>query len=315
MKVLVTGASGFLGSHLCEYFQNCGFDVVGVSRKRGFLKDISGVKWLKCDLLEPESLKSLSLFDFDVVVHNAGLVSAAHPDYFWEVNVRVTLNLVHMLESSDFKGRLFHISSLAASGPGVKREEDECRPITSYGKSKLVGEEVVKSSSLDWVVVRPPVIFGERDRGLYVLYSLFKKGIYPRWSVERCVSVVYARNVAAFIRFLLDEDLSREVFFLKDKDLTWSEMAHLFKKVYGKRVMVPVFVPEFVLALFQRGFDFAGCVAKKGGILSGDKILELRQKQWIAVDDKAKSRGFRPPFEFETAFERTINWYRLSGWL
>ncbi len=315
MKVLITGASGFLGSHLCEYFRDSGFEVVGVSRSKGFLEDVSGVRWLKCNLLNPSELGRIPFCDFDVVVHNAGLISASHPDSFWEVNVGGTTNLVNLLENKGFQGVFVYISSLAASGPGVKREDDECSPITTYGKSKLWGERIVSLSTLNWIVVRPPVIFGERDRGLLLLYSLFKKGIYLRWFAERYVSVVYAKSVAAFIAFVINKKVSKEIFFLKDRDLGWEEMARLFKKVYGKRFMFPIFVPEPILSFSQRAFDFLGCVTRKGSILSGDKILELRQKRWVAVDNKAKNLGFVSPFSFEEAFEKTITWYRNVGWL
>ncbi len=315
MKTLITGASGFLGSHLCEYFLNKGFKVVGLSRKRGFLDELKDVKWIKCDLTDEAQVGNVSFSDFDLIIHNAGLISSPFPDRFWEVNALATHNIVCALERQGFSGVLVYISSLAVSGPGKKRENDPCNPITTYGKSKLLAERIVSCSSLKWLVIRPPVIFGERDWGLLTLYRILEKGIALKWIPQKYVSVVYAKTVAAFLDFLLQRKIVNEIFFVKDADMSWNDMASLYKKIRGKKLLIPIYLHNGIVSLVKPLFSLLNCISKRESILSADKLEEMKQHYWIADDSKAKALGFSSPYSLELALAATISWYVERGLL
>ena len=309
MRVLVTGASGFLGSHICEALLQEGLQVVGASRGKGVLSEIEGVDWRFLDITDADSVENFDFSGFDAIVHNAGITFSRKPRRYLEVNYLGTKLLIDKLIRVGYQGRFLFISSLSVHGPGRAREDDiRLIPITPYGVSKLLGEQEVRASSLDWVVLRPPVIFGERDRALVGLYKLMAKGVVLSWKPEKQLTVAYAKNVAAAVAFLLKRDVSREVYLIGDATLSWEEFAQKVMETLGvnRRVVLPL--RNWMVDFVAPWVGFLRLILRLP--VDRHKLEEVRANQWVVESRKLIEEGFNPPFELEEALSRTLSWCR-----
>ncbi|HIJ59654.1 MAG TPA: NAD(P)-dependent oxidoreductase, partial [Nitrospirae bacterium] len=190
MKALVTGGTGFIGSHLVERLIREGFEVTCLIRDKGnlkFLKDVRNIRLFKADCLNPEQLRDLD-DDYEYVFHLAGLTKANSKEEFFLSNVTVTENLVSaiLLKSKSLK-RFVHISSLSAVGSANDNipltEESLPRPVSNYGLSKLKGEELVYGvrNNIPITILRPTVVYGPRDRDFLVFFKLINHNLAFYW--------------------------------------------------------------------------------------------------------------------------------------
>src|SRR5215470_15959061 len=164
MRVAITGARGFIGGHLADALTARGDQAVPIGRP-----------------FESRALER-AFRDVDAVAHLAGVVSAVRDDEFYKGNVEGTRVVAAAAREADVK--LIHVSSLAAAGPAPpdspRSEDDEPRPVTTYGRTKLEGERIVASSAgLRWTVIRPGVVYGPRDRAVLPLVRYTARGMAP----------------------------------------------------------------------------------------------------------------------------------------
>ena len=226
MKALVTGGTGFIGSHLVEALLQRGAEV------RCLVRKTSDVTWLKTlpvayvygDCTDKTSLSGI-VRDVDQVFHLAGVTKAVSEQTYFEVNAHGTQNLIHAcLESHPHPDRFIYLSSQAAAGPsrnGCKRtESDECEPVSPYGRSKRMGEELALAhgDELPLVILRPPVVYGPREKDLFVYLRLLAKRIQPFLTgQEQRFNLCYVGDVIQAL--LLASDLEHphgDIFFLSD---------------------------------------------------------------------------------------------------
>jgi nucleoside-diphosphate-sugar epimerase len=189
MKALVTGATGFIGSHLCEELAKRGYQVTCLVREKSNLKWIENID-LKLIVGDCKSIDSLfhAVTDIDYVFHLAGLTKACSKNDFFCANTEGTENLIKAVAEKNPKIKRFvYLSSLAAAGPSNNgsplREDAEPRPVSSYGKSKLEGEKAVLKYKdlIPITILRPSAVYGPRDKDLFVFFKMLKKGIFPYW--------------------------------------------------------------------------------------------------------------------------------------
>ncbi|BAT71768.1 NAD-dependent epimerase/dehydratase [Thermosulfidibacter takaii ABI70S6] len=311
MKVLVTGASGFLGSHICATLVEEGCEVVGASRGKGFLSEIPQVDWRYLNLTEPSSFEDIDFSEFDAVVHNAGITFTTNSSRYLTVNFIGTRLLVHRLQEVGFRGKFLYISSLAVHGPGKAKEEDLLlMPITPYGVSKLLGEQEVRASSLDWLVLRPPVIFGERDNALLGVYRLLAKGIIFQWKPEKYLSLCYAKNVAKAVYFLLSSDFSKEIFLIKDATLSWREFGERVHSILGvdRKFVVPL--RNWMVELLKPVAGFLRLAFRVP--VDKYKLEEIMAQEWIVASQKLEDAGFVPAYRFDEALYSTLEWCKIK---
>lgn len=326
-KALVTGARGFIGSFLVEELLAKGFQVYCLLRQKkgaqGWLDGLE-ISAVEGDILDPLSLPN-AVKNIDYVFHLAGLTKALKREDFFDVNVQGTINLFDAVakQSPNLK-RLVLVSSLAAVGPSQTgqplTEADPARPISDYGLSKLQAEQAALAFAKDLPIsiVRPPAVFGPRDRDVFTFFQSAKRGWWPTLSGgPRYASLIYVKDlVKGLLAVAMSKAAEGQTYFLcNDAFQSWDEVAELLADLYGHRlrkITVPV-AGAFVAAALSELF---GKISQKPAVMNLDKFCELRAISWICDNSKAKREcGFQIDHDLTTAFAETLDWYQTQGWL
>lgn len=326
MKALVTGATGFIGSHLVEALVQRGAQVrclVRNTSQLGWVKDLP-VEFVTGDCRDQQSLRQ-AVQDVAQVFHLAGATMAVKETTFFEVNGLGTQNLVQACTEHNTRLEKFiYLSSQAAAGPcpsgGKKKESDPCEPVSPYGKSKLLGEELALSHAheLPLLILRPCAVYGPRDKGFLTLFQCLAKNINPCLTgPEQHISLCYVEDlVQAILLAAESQTKSGEIFFLSDgHDYRMGEIGDIFAQAMAIRAL-KLRLPQQLLP----GVGFiAECIARVSGkpsIMSRGKVREMRCENWLC--DIAKARailGFEPRIALAQGAALTIAWYKKEQWL
>ena len=320
MKALVTGATGFIGSHLCEELIRRKYDVTYLSRQTSrhtWLENLN-ITAVKGDCTVRESLLEIP-DDFDYIFHLAGLTKTCSPDDFFSVNSLGTENLLKAVsERNPLVKRFVYVSSLAAVGPSKNgtplREDALPSPVSDYGKSKLEGERAVFKyrDSLPVTILRPPAVYGPRDKDMLVMFQMMKKGFF--FDLGKCYySLLYVDDLVQGI--LLSAENSKaigKIYFMSDGNIyTGDEIATEISSVLHVKAR-PVKVPKFVMPFFAA----VGEMINKKGIINRDRIKDFRHTHWICDAGKAREEiGFVPKVGMKEGIRWTADWYRVQRWL
>jgi len=320
MNALVTGATGFIGSHLCEELARRGHKVTCLIREKSNLKWIENID-LKIISGDCEKIESLydAVDGVDYVFHLAGLTKACSEDKFFCANTRGTENLIKAVAEKNPKlKRFIYISSLAAVGPSKNgsplKEEADPRPVSSYGKSKLEGEKAVLKykQSIPVTVVRPSAVYGPRDRDLFIFFKILKKGIFPDWG--KCYySLLYVDDlIQGIILAAENKKAEGEIYFLSDsKFYTNEEIMNAISSALGIKA-VRLRVPKCIMPFFA----YIGEKINRDGIINRDKMSELSHSHWICDTTKAREElGFMSKVKIKEGMKWTADWYRIHRWL
>jgi len=325
MRIAVTGATGFVGSHLTECLAAAGHEVTVLSRSPGrmaWIRHLS-VRVVEGDLDRADALREFTAGQ-DAVVHAAGITLAADRAEFLRVNVDASVRLLSAsLENSPALRRFVYISSQAAMGPsppGASLEEDAPRrPISRYGESKSLAEEALArfADRVPVTFVRPPWVYGPRDRHTLALFRLAARGLRLVAGARSRYSIVHAADLAQGIRLAAESALpgARAYFFTDGEGRTVEELARIIAGAVGRRtVRVPV--PVAAVAVVAAASELAGAIARRPAFLGFRKLGEVRNPCWVVSDRRAREElGWRPAIATERGMAETAAWYRTEGWL
>jgi len=326
LKVLVTGGTGFIGSHLTEALLQRGIQV------RCLLRKTSDSKWLKGLAIEPvygdcSDKGSLheAVKDVDQVFHVAGVTKAAREETYFEVNAMGTDNLIHAcLEKNPHVQKFVYLSSQAAAGPcrnGVKKtESDHCEPISTYGQSKRMGEELALAHvrNLPLIILRPSAVYGPRERDIYAFFKIVSKRIKPCLSgPDQHISLCYVNDlVQATLLAAESNESNGEIFFVSDgQDYSLEEIGNIFAQVMGvAAVCIPL--PEWVMYGAASLSEVVSSFSGQPPLLSRGKVEEILQRHWVCDITKARTTlGFEPQTPLTEGARLTYEWYRQENWL
>jgi len=328
VKVLVTGASGFLGSHVAEQLVGKGHDVVALVRRSSdtkFLETLPRVTLARGAVEDAASVRA-AMKGIEGVVHSAGLVKARNEQEFFEVNVGGTKNLLEaaIAEGPSLK-RFVFVSSLAAVGPSDDGQpvlgDREPRPVTHYGRSKLEGERAViaEKDRLPVVVIRPPMIYGPRDNESFAFFQSVSRRFLPYLGDgKNTLSVIYATDAAnACVRALEAEIPSGRRYFVDDgKVYVWRDMLEDIERALGARALVRFSVPFSLLRGAALASEKLGQITGKAVMLTRDKVNELTAPHWVCdSSDAQRELGWSPEVTWPEGTRRAVAWYRENGWL
>ncbi len=321
MKALVTGATGFIGSHLVEELIKKGYGVTCLVRQTSHLKWIEG---LEVDVLygdcEDEGSLGQIPQDLDYVFHLAGLTKARRNEDFFCVNVEGTRNLLRaVMARAPGVRRFIYLSSLAAAGPSRNgspvNESSEPRPVSSYGKSKLESEGVImtQKNALPVTIIRPPAVYGPRDRDFYVFFRMIKKGFYPYWG--KCYySLLYVDDLVRGVIMAAEaKGAEGGMYFLSDGQIYSNEdIVNEIANVLDARV-VKMRIPRPFLTVLVK---ISEKMAREVSIINKDKLKELKYFHWTCDSSKAgKDFEFVPKVSIKEGIKWTADWYRIHQWL
>jgi nucleoside-diphosphate-sugar epimerase len=322
MRALVTGATGFVGSHLAEALRRRGDEVTALARSAAKAAALAplGVRVVPGDLHDGAALER-AVDGQDVVYHVAGIVAARSEADFLAANRDGTRNLVEAVERAGAE-RFVLVSSMAAAGPALRgsplRGDEPPRPVTAYGRSKLAGEQVVMASGLAWTLLRPPLVYGPRDPEVLKVFRLARLGIAPLLGDgTQELSAVHGADLAeALIAAATSAAAVRRVYYPCHPEIfTGTHMAREIGRVMGRSpalIRVPAPIGRGVLMVTEAAARLAG----QSTILTADKANEFYQPAWTG-DPASLTRdtGWQAARDLRTGLEDTYRWYRTAGWL
>jgi dihydroflavonol-4-reductase len=214
---------------------------------------------------------------------------------------------------------MVHVSSLAAVGPSLDgtpvKEDDEARPVTHYGKSKLEGERVVRRLVPDAVIVRPPVVYGPRDTDVFQVLKPLSKGIAVQiGSGERWFSAIYVRDLVEGL-IAASTASSRTYFLANSTPVSWGELRESAARVMGRGARV-LRIPEAVAYAAGGGAEMWARLTGTPGIISREKVAEALCPYWTCDTRRAAAEiGFEARTSLDAGLGLTLAWYREAGWL
>jgi len=314
---VITGGTGFIGAHLLELLAARGERVRALVRRKTELP--AGVEPVSCDLARAGDLDQ-ALRGADTVIHLAGVTKALRAADYYTGNLTATENLARAAAGRGI--RFVHVSSLAAVGPNPDRkpltEDAEPLPITHYGKSKLEAERAVSHALPDAVIVRPPVVYGPRDRDVFQLLRSIARGtVVEIAGGERWFSAIYVKDLCqGILAAARSQNAPGRTYFLAHaKPLSWTEFGAAAAKILGRSprlLKVPVPIAQGVGVCAEMVSRLTG----KPGIISREKIREARCTWWTCDTHRATEElGFTASTGIEAGLAETLAWYKGAGWL
>lgn len=342
-RCLVTGANGFVGSWLVDRLVKTGHQVRIICRGSSDLKWLAPLdghyERLSGDLTEPDSLAQ-AVEKCEWVFHVGGLTSAPTEARYNLVNAEGTGNVMAAAQrtATDTLERFIYVSSIAAAGPAKslaepKTEAMSTAPVSRYGRSKLGGEVRLKeiaardtTRSWPWVILRPPAVYGPRDKDVFEFFKMIQRGLGPLgirvrfgWppnysSVIHVFDLAEACHAAALAPA---ETVVGETFFVANpQPYALSEIMREMQRALNKSAVIPVYVPVWVLKLLgatawglSRMFGFKPPITY-------EKAAEIAPRYWVCDVSKAKRQfGWQARIEIPDGFRSTVEWYREQGWL
>ena len=326
MLILVTGGTGFVGSHVVERSVAAGARVRCLVRASSSLRYLprEGIEVVLGDLAAGTGLDQ-ALEGVAVVAHVGGVTKALSEAAFYQGNLRATENLLRACERrGDSLRRFVHVSSLTAIGPSpglAPLDEDAApHPLTWYGRSKLAAEDAVRASALAGraVILRPPVVYGQRDTDVFeVLRSIARGVMVCIGRDESYFSYIHVKDLAEAVWLAVagEAGAGRTYFVANPEPASWTEFAQVAASIMGRRVrLVGVPAPLAYLA----GWCSEGVSRLRGrpGIVSRQKIIEARCRYWTCDATRARHElGFQPARSLREGLEETLAWYKDSKWL
>jgi nucleoside-diphosphate-sugar epimerase len=327
MRVLVSGASGFLGSHVAEQLKELGHEVVCLVRKTSdvtFLREL-GAELASGSVDAPESLVS-AMSRVQAVVHCAGLVKARNMEEFDRVHKHGTLALARAaIEHAPGLQRFVHVSTAGVMGPSRKSAKhlisDAPNPVTSYGKSKLSAELALLElkDQLPITVIRPPAIYGPRDREILAFFQMIRRTrmAFRMGDSMQSVSMIYASDCArACVQAIFADVPSGSTYFVDDGyTYTYEDMAHAIAAAYGVGLLGTPSLPMPIVRMAAQASETFGRLTNRVMMFTRDKLPELLAEHFV-VDSSSARRdlGWEPRVPFAEGAKLTARWYRDNRW-
>ena len=338
-KILITGASGFIGSFIVEEAIKQGFEVWAAMRKsssRQFLSD-ARIHFIELNLASEEDLKQqLAGHSFDYVVHAAGVTKCLDKQDFFRINTEGTQHLVRALQELGMPLKRFvYISSLSIMGAIREkqpyqeiREYDKARPNTAYGKSKLKAEQWLDANSLQltanglspfpYVILRPTGVYGPRERDYFMMAKSIKA--HTDFAVgfkQQDITFVYVTDVVQAVFLALEKGKTGRRYFLSDGEVYQSStFSNLIRQELGNPWWIRITAPIWLLRIITFFGEYIGHLTGKVTALNNDKYNIMRQRNWRCDIEPARQElGYNPQVKLEEGVRRSIKWYKDNEWL
>jgi len=325
-KILVTGGTGFIGSHLTELLLTKGHPVSCLVRDPAHLRWLSGldidVKAGDCTV--PETLAD-AVKQASVVIHAAGLTKARRAKEYYEVNHIGTRNILEACaRRNPGIEKFILISSLAAAGPSADRkpvkDSDPPHPVSDYGRSKLLAEveTLTYKDKFPVLILRPSAVYGPRDRDMYELFRWAVRGVtLEMLGKERLLNFCYVGDLVHAVSLAMEKQaVSGSVYFVaEDRPYSWSEFRRALLSA-GQVKALTVKIPYTAAYLIGLASEVGGLFMSKPALTNRQKVREASQSYWICDLAKIeKELGFKTAYTLQQGLDITWRWYRDNKWL
>ena len=335
MKILITGASGFIGGFLVKEALSRRYETwagIRATSSRENLQD-ERIRFIDLKYNNREALTA-QLADFareqggwDYVIHNAGLTKTLDKRNFFRINAENTQNLIEALAAADCQPKKFLLmSSLSSYGQGDEktfrpiRLDDPQRPDTAYGQSKLEAENLVRNQSyFPYVILRPTGVYGPGEKDYFMEIKSVKSGFdFAVGHTPQRITFIYVKDLArvAFLA-LENEAIRNRHYFVADGDVHTDEsFARMIQELLGKKHVLHARIPLGLVNVACYCSEWIGKLLNKGMTLNTDKYIILKQRNWICdVAPLQDELGFTPEYPLRRGLEESLEWYRKEGWL
>ena len=337
MNILITGASGFIGSFVVEEALNRGFEVWAAVRKsssREYLQD-ERIHFIELNLGSQQQLEQqLSGHSFDYVVHAAGATKCLHTEDFRRINTEGTKNLVSALIALGMPLKRFvFISSLSIMGAIREqqpyqeiRETDTPQPNTAYGRSKLEAEQWLDSLSprgdergaFPYVILRPTGVYGPREKDYFLQVKSIKGHVdFAVGYSRQDITFVYVTDVVQAVFLALEKGQTGRRYFLSDGEVYQSAaFSNYIHEELGRPWWIRITAPIWLLRIVTTCGEYWGRMTRQMTALNKDKFNILRQRNWRCdIEPARRELGFEPQVKLEEGVRRSVKWYKEKGWI
>lgn len=323
MRILLTGATGFVGSHAARSLSEAGHSLRLLTRSTSILDGVEGLDYERvvADLRDGEGLAS-ACAEIDTIVHVAGVTSARRERTFYEVNGQGTASLGKAAVEAGVH-RFLYVSSLAAMGPSAFPEDPEAppHPVTAYGSSKLAGEReiVALAGDMEVQILRPPAVYGPRDTGLLPFFQMSRRRFVMQFGRGRNrVAMVYGPDLGESIQRLVESESGGSAYFhIADPagPYTWSELLRTLNKGFGHRTLrIPV--PPLAFSVLARWSVATSGLIRRDPLLDRSRYTEMSQPAWVCDSAALEAHlGWAPRTLLADGIGETIAWYREHRWI
>jgi len=330
MKILITGASGFIGSFIVEEALKRGFETWAAIRKsssKEWLQD-ERIRFIELNLSSKAQLvEQLRGQDFDYVVHAAGVTKCLNKADFHRINTEGTKNLVEALIEVEMPLKRFvFVSSLSIFG-AIKeqqpyeaiRESDTPQPNTEYGRSKLAAEQYLeKKKGLPYIILRPTGVYGPREKDYFIMAkSIQQHSDFAVGYKRQDITFVYVKDVVQAVFLALEKGEDGRKYFLSDGEVYQSAtFSNLIHEALGRPWWIRITAPVWVLRIVTFFGEYIGRMTGKVTALNNDKYNILKQRNWRCdIQPAIDELGYQPKYKLKQGVEETIKWYKDNKWL
>lgn len=329
-KILITGASGFIGSFIVEEALKRGFETWAAVRKsssRKYLND-SRIHFIELDLGNLDKLeKQLSGQQFYYVVHAAGVTKCLHSSDFFKVNTEGTANLALALRRQNTGLRRFvYLSSLSVMGPAREQEPhteitaaDKACPDTAYGKSKLESEQrLAEIKGFPFIVLRPTGVYGPREKDYFMMAQSISRHVdFAVGYRPQHLTFIYVMDVVQAVFLALDHGTVGSRYFISDGRVYSSRtFSDLISNELGNPWLLRIKAPLWLLRIISFAGEWTARITGKISALNNDKYNIMKQRNWMCDIKPAENElGYKPQYDLKRGVAATIKWYKDNGWL
>lgn len=333
-RILITGASGFIGSFITELAVIKGYDTYAGIRKSSSLKylnneaihlfelDFSNSKTFKKQLLHFKEQFGL----FDYIVHCAGVTKCINKSDFVDVNFNQTKLFVETLQELNMLPKQFiYISTLSVFGPIHEKdyvpilESDQRCPNTAYGMSKLKSELYLEGiKDFPYVILRPTGVYGPRERDYFLMFKSIKGSIdFSVGYKKQILTFVYVKDLAEVVFLAIDKGVKRRAYFVTDgEEYSSRTFSDLIKAELGKHFVVHIKSPLFILKVISLFAEFFASLCKKSSTLNLDKYRIMKQRNWKCdITPTIEELGYTPKYQLEQGVKESVRWYKSEKWI